>query len=830
MKKKILILFLLLPVVFALLSNTSFVQATCSSGIKSNGLGGISININAAPFTTFISKTNGQWAYTEYGCAWFASARVFQITGKDSAIYNGEGWYYSGYSVCGYKRGSSCRAKALACYRSTDGGYSSHVAVIEQVKGNEVLLSEGGTLMSDAAHGYCIMRWTKISDVQNSDFLGYVYIDDSPVDLGTNFYAYIINTSPWKHLTYDDNLNVTIRTETGKSNQIWYFVRLNDGSYKITSVKDGKCFEVHNFETANGTNVHMNDYNGNSAQQWYIYGESAKYILKAKCSNNVLDVTGGGTSDGTNVEMWEYNGSSAQLFQIWKLTPPTIAKPVLKATVTETSNPNVKFTWGSITNADTYDIRISQNGKEIKVIWSLTGNSYSTKLDSGSYTANIAAVNSRFVNFTFSDNISFTVKKTYSISYNANGGSNAPTTQTKVHDNAITLSSVKPTRTGYSFKNWNTNSSGTGTSYASGASYTANSAATLYAQWTPKTYTVTFDANGGSTPTARKSVTYNSTYGTLPSPTRTGYTFKGWFTAKSGGTQITSSTTVTITDAQTLYAQWTVNTYTNSVNHWTHGYKNGEGNNGNKTAFKIGLDSWTGQYGTNQTYSTDMIKTVRGFYGRTTMGTSAFSTEWTYYDLPYTFTQPAKNTSVEYDYDPIKYTITYQLDGGTNNPNNPSEYNILYGVTFSEPEKEGYTFKGWKDESGNTITGINEGCDAWFDSTDDFYNKINSRTIGDITITAVWEQIEFNIKTQVVKSGSSYTVSVDHTNLETATIIVVGYKNNKISDIKTIKDNAVNALTFTGNFDTFKVMAWESATLKPLCKAEIIPQSKWTIE
>lgn len=70
------------------------------------------------------------------------------------------------------------------------------------------------------------------------------------------------------------------------------------------------------------------------------------------------------------------------------------------------------------------------------------------------------------------------------------------------------------------------------------------------------TMTVTFNANGGTTPTASKTVTYGSTYGTLPTPTRSGYAFLGWFTAQTGGTQVTSSTTVSITANQTLWAHW----------------------------------------------------------------------------------------------------------------------------------------------------------------------------------------------------------------------------------------------------------------------------------
>ena len=92
--------------------------------------------------------------------------------------------------------------------------------------------------------------------------------------------------------------------------------------------------------------------------------------------------------------------------------------------------------------------------------------------------------------------------------------------------------------------------------------------------WTANQHTVTANANGGTIPTtsgwtiasgsktATKSVTYDSTYGTLPTPTRTGYTFAGWWTAESNGTQIISSTKVAITAAQTLYAHWTANTYT----------------------------------------------------------------------------------------------------------------------------------------------------------------------------------------------------------------------------------------------------------------------------
>ena len=80
----------------------------------------------------------------------------------------------------------------------------------------------------------------------------------------------------------------------------------------------------------------------------------------------------------------------------------------------------------------------------------------------------------------------------------------------------------------------------------------------LYAQWTANKYTVYFDEAGG-TDVSDITVTYASTYGTLPTPTKTNYEFLGWYTAASGGTQVTSGTSVTITANQTLYAQWKLN-------------------------------------------------------------------------------------------------------------------------------------------------------------------------------------------------------------------------------------------------------------------------------
>lgn len=144
---------------------------------------------------------------------------------------------------------------------------------------------------------------------------------------------------------------------------------------------------------------------------------------------------------------------------------------------------------------------------------------------------------------------------TFTVTFNKNGGSTpSPSSKTVTYGEAYGTLPTS-TRTGYTFAGWYTDPTNGDKRVATDTvSITQNT--TLYAHWTANKYTVTFNANGGTTPTATKQVTYASAYGTLPTPTRTGYAFLGWFTDPDSGTQITEATQVSITAAQTLYAHW----------------------------------------------------------------------------------------------------------------------------------------------------------------------------------------------------------------------------------------------------------------------------------
>lgn len=139
---------------------------------------------------------------------------------------------------------------------------------------------------------------------------------------------------------------------------------------------------------------------------------------------------------------------------------------------------------------------------------------------------------------------------TYAVNYDANGGTGAPGKQIKYEGVDLQLSTVKPVRTttvtfidrgaqisqkalSNAFTGWNTRADGSGTAYASGGTYTVDAPLTLYAQWD------------------------GAAIGTMPAPTQTGYTFKGWYPSETSSERYSANTKVV--GNVTLYARWEKN-------------------------------------------------------------------------------------------------------------------------------------------------------------------------------------------------------------------------------------------------------------------------------
>jgi len=155
----------------------------------------------------------------------------------------------------------------------------------------------------------------------------------------------------------------------------------------------------------------------------------------------------------------------------------------------------------------------------------------------------------------------------YTITFDAQSGTVSPTSQTVTYGSTVgTLPT--PTRTGYTFGGWFTGTNGSGTQYTSSIVYNTVGNITLYAKWTPNTYTVTLDRQNGAGGSASITATYDAAMPSAMAPTRTGYTFGGYYTGTNGtGTQyynvsMGSARNWNIASATTLYAQWTVNAVT----------------------------------------------------------------------------------------------------------------------------------------------------------------------------------------------------------------------------------------------------------------------------
>lgn len=251
-------------------------------------------------------------------------------------------------------------------------------------------------------------------------------------------------------------------------------------------------------------------------------------IISSSNTSVTIRVTCYWTNDGwrydmNNVSAWVYcNGSSYQVKS--------------NGSINTTSDNHASFSMGY------HDFTISKGtaSKSISCYAKITSaSSYVSGTKSSSATS-----------------VSVPAKPSYTVSYNANGGSGAPGSQTKWYGTNLTLSSTKPSRSGYSFQGWATSASGN-VAYQPGASYTSNSSVTLYAKWKANTYTVSYNANGGSGAPGNQTKTYgvNLTLSTTK-PTRTNYNFLGWSTSASGGVVYNSGSSYTKNSGVTLYAVW----------------------------------------------------------------------------------------------------------------------------------------------------------------------------------------------------------------------------------------------------------------------------------
>ena len=293
---------------------------------------------------------------------------------------------------------------------------------------------------------------------------------------------------------------------------------------------------------------------------------------------------------------------------------------------------------------------------------------------------------------------------TYTVTYKGNGSTSGTTANSShTYNTAKALTSNGYARTGYTFKGWSTSSTATSATYTNAQSVknltsTNGATVTLYAVWQVNTYTVVYNANGGTGTTANSSHTYGTAKAlTNNGYSRTGYTFKGWSTSSTATsatyTNGQSVTNLTATNGATvtLYAVWQAHTYTVVYN--------GNGATSGTTA------------NSSHTYNTAKALTANGFT-RTGYKFKGWSTSSTATTATYTNTQSVSNltstngatVTLYAVWECVVFYIQYNANGGAgtmaNSMHEIADPGLISTCTFT---KTGFVFYGWSTNQNATM-------------------------------------------------------------------------------------------------------------------------------
>ncbi len=310
----------------------------------------------------------------------------------------------------------------------------------------------------------------------------------------------------------------------------------------------------------------------------------------------------------------------------------------------------------------------------------------------------------------------------YTINFDSNGG-------TVVDDQLIQYGELAttpadPTKAGHTFAGWFSDS---GLSQAFDFNNTTVTGdITLHAKWTINNYTVNFDSNGG-TVVDDQSVPYNKLAVAPADPTKVGHTFAGWFT-DSALSQAFDFDNTPVTSDLTLYAKWSINSYTVNFN-----------SNGGTA-----VDDQSIPYNELAAAPADPTKAGHTFAGWFT--DSGMSQAFDFDDTTVT-----KDITLYAKWTINSYTVNFNSNGGTAVDDQSIQYGEL-ATTPASPAKAGHTFAGWFTDSG-----LSQAFD--FD---------NTTVTGDLTLYAKWTPDKYTISFDTLGGSAVDDVSVEHGNKLTA--------------------------------------------------------------
>ncbi|MFR1706054.1 InlB B-repeat-containing protein [Eubacterium callanderi] len=656
-----------------------------------------------------------------------------------------------------------------------------------------VLDNTSDTHLKYSRVGYEFVSWNTKSDGTGHSYTAY---DVATIDADNNtFYAfwkahqYTIkfdgNTADGgstddQTMTYDTAANLTANgyTKTGYTFTGWNTQPDGTG----TAYSNGQ--NVKNLTTADGdmitlyaqwrANNYTIKYDGNAADSGSMNDQPMVFDVAANLTDNAYarigytftgwntqpDGTGTAYSDGQNVKnLTAADGDTITLFAQWRANSYTIQFDGNTADGGDTASQSMTYDAAANLTVNGY----TKTGYTFTG-WNTQSDGSGTVYTDGQNVVNLTAVEGEKVTL-----YAQWRANNYTIRFDGNtadGGSTSD--QAMTYDQAANLTANGYTKTGYSFKGWNTQSDGGGTVYTDGQNVVNLTAVegekvTLYAQWRANNYTIRFDGNtadGGST--SDQAMTYDQAANlTANGYTKTGYSFKGWNTQSDGGGTVYTDgqNVVNLTAVEgekvTLYAQWRANNYT------------------------IRFDGNTADGGDmadqSMTYDQAANLTANG-YTKTGYTFTGWNTQSDGGGTAYTEGQNVVNlTSVEGERVTLyaqwranSYTI--QFDGNTADGGDTADQSMTYDqaadLTANGYTKTGYTFTGWNTQSDGGGTAYTEG-----------QNVVNLTSVeGErVTLYAQWRANSYTIQFDGNTADGGNTPAQTMTYDAAANLTVNGY-------------------------------------------------------
>ena len=436
--------------------------------------------------------------------------------------------------------------------------------------------------------------------------------------------------------------------------------------------------------------------------------------------------SGSGNTNYASGASYSMPASNTTLYAKWTVANGTLAYNGNNGTTTEVS---VTAAGGTTTTVATGG-NTTRSGYDF-VGWNSKADGTGTSYAVGStFTLQATVTTTIYAQWTLSK---------YTLVFNVNGGVGTPQSQSYVQGATTTMPVTNPTRAGYTFGGWNSAANGTGTNY-SGSFLMPGNNLTLYAKWTPITYSVLYNNNAatysGATGTVTDATAYTAAQvATVSAATGlsnttggTTYRFIGWNTNAAGtGTDYMPGDSITMPAANvTLYAMWLDASIEIAYN----------ANGG--TGAPANTNATSGQVFTIS--STQPTRSGYTFAGWNLQDNSPAGGP---FNASGTFT-PNSNEILVAQWTAINYTVTYNTDGGSTAPSQLTNKHIddVITVDSSAPTKTGYTFLGWLDGNGN------------------IYPAGGTFTMpsGNVTLTAQWQGNAYSL-TYDANGGSAAPVA-----------------------------------------------------------------------